>query len=301
MILMSIFVIILTLKEIIYLMMHGELPERKSLIKRLKELNQHAFQKTADRKKYSQFFFPDENETKAVKYIKLTFLPLLFTFLSYLLIQNLFYALFFGVFGFFYPQILYRRKLQKLKEVMILEFRDSILSIANSLKAGSSLQTAFTRCEADMEKIVRGKRESPMLVELQKINKQFNLGQSVDKVLLSFAQSAKLEDIDQFVSACLITKEKGGNLAEVIQNIAVTISDKISIQQEIKVSTSQKRMEASILTFMPIVLISVILLVNPSYMKPMYSSFIGSTMLFIGTCFLILNYFIARKIMKIDI
>ncbi|GAJ98816.1 type II secretion system F family protein [Geomicrobium sp. JCM 19055] len=98
-----------------------------------------------------------------------------------------------------------------------------------------------------------------------------------------------------------MTRTKGGNLADVIDNTAESISDKIMIQQEIKVATAQKKMEASLLTFMPVGIVVILMMLNPDYMQPMYDQTLGTFMLFAAVLMLIANYFIGRKVTNIDV
>jgi tight adherence protein B len=217
------------------------------------------------------------------------------------LFQNLFYTILSGCLALLYPRLAQKKKREKLKEVFILQFRDAILSIANSLKAGASLQTALMRCQYDLEKQIGKKKLKPLLIELEKLNNNIKFGLSVDEALLRFKEQNDYEEVQQFIDATLITKSKGGNLTEVIENISQMISDKITIQQEIKLATAQKRMEARILTIMPIALVFLIMLLNPSYLAPMYQSWFGTTLLFLAALMLIFNYFVARAITSIKI
>ena len=103
------------------------------------------------------------------------------------------------------------------------------------------------------------------------------------------------------MNATLITKRRGGNLTEVLSNISKIISEKIEIKNEILVMTAGKRMEAKILSIMPIGIVTCLTLLSPEYMSPMYESLIGKTLMFIGFLFIALNYLVSRKIVKIDI
>ena len=98
-----------------------------------------------------------------------------------------------------------------------------------------------------------------------------------------------------------MTRTKGGNLADVIHNASESISDKILIQQEIKLATAQKRMEAAILTFMPVALVIILMVLNPGYMQPMYDTTLGTILLFTAVIMLVINFFIGRKVTNIDV
>src|SRR5699024_8977936 len=210
-------------------------------------------------------------------------------------------ALLISLIGLFYPRIKAGRDKKRIEEKMLLQFREAILSLSSSLKAGSSLQTALQRCEIDLDRELRLQKERPMLDALVSLNGDIQLGKPIDDVLLDFKKSHDLEDISHFIDAIIMTRSKGGNLADVIANTSESISDKILIQQEIKLATTQKRMEASVLTFMPVGLVIILMVLNPGYMQPMYETTLGTVLLFIAIIMLVINYFIGRKVTNIDI
>ncbi|MFD2626551.1 type II secretion system F family protein [Salibacterium salarium] len=222
-------------------------------------------------------------------------------FIGMVLFQNMFFALLLAASGLFYPKFNSKQAIKKRNEKLILQFREAILSLASSLKAGSSLQVAFKRCENDLTRELQFQKDKPMLEELEKINSDIQLGKSMNEVLLDFKNANDIEDIHQFVDAMLMTKSRGGNLADVIETTAESISDKILIQEEIKLATTQKRMEANVLTFTPVFVLVIIMLMNPEYMEPMYNNLIGTIAMFMAALMLIANFLIGRKITNINV
>ena len=201
----------------------------------------------------------------------------------------------------FYPKLQRKRMAQRRKVIFLNQFRDAMYSIASSLRAGASLQIALKRCEDDLRKEHITQKEKPMIEEISQINYDIEFGKSVDQALRTFKERMDLEDVSQFVDSILITRSKGGNLTKVTQNTSERIADKISIQQEIQVATAQKRSEAKILTFFPLVIVLVLMMVNPEYMRPMYENIVGSFMLFIAALMLVANYLVGKKVTDIDV
>jgi len=290
-----IIIIIRTVVELVQIIIYGTVPKKQVLTK--------AFQRLEGRKKSSYNISAKNKSIKglASKYIQTILACLVAFMLAYFLFRSLLPSILIASLGLFYPKLKARRDERKLKDVMLLQFREAILSMSSSLRAGSSLQTAFQRSESDLERELQFQRDTPMLDALKKINGDIQLGKSIDEVLLDFKRENDLEDIHQFIDAIVITRSKGGNLADVINNTTESISDKILIQQEIKLATSQKRMEAGILTFMPVGLVAILMVLNPGYMQPMYETTLGTILLFLAVVMLIANYFIGRKITNIDI
>jgi tight adherence protein B len=298
-ILLSIYVIYRSFTELMYLLLHGDLPQKNVLINYINKL-QGKEKRKSSLVQLKQKLFPSQNDVKQNVW-GMVIISLACMLFGFLLFQNLTFAIVSGAIGLFYPRIMFKRSQEKQREAFILQFRDAMISISNSLKAGNSLQTAFIRCHYDLSKQLQKQKLKPILSELEKLNQDFQFGVHVDEALERFKERNPYEEVQQFIDATLITKSKGGKLTEVIENITNMITDKITVQQEIKLATAQKRMEARILTFFPLLLVLFIMLLNPAYLEPMYQSWLGTSMLFLAMVMLIINYFFAKKITDIEI
>lgn len=234
--------------ELTQILIYGTVPQKKILEKSFKRL---------EGKKKSVYSTKSTEERQASKrrinLLQTAVICVILFLLGMMLFRSAFFAILIALLGLFYPKVKASHDQQKQEKVMLLQFRDAILSLASSLKAGTSLQVALRRCETDMTRELQLQKDKPMLEALERINGDIQLGTPVEEALQTFKnEHDTIEDIAQFVDAILMTRTKGGNLADVIDNTAESISDKIMIQQEIKVATAQKKMEASLLTFMPV-------------------------------------------------
>ncbi|EZH65398.1 hypothetical protein DH09_17370 [Bacillaceae bacterium JMAK1] len=282
--------------ELTQILIYGTVPQKKILEKSFKRL---------EGRKKSVYSTQSAEERQASKrrmnILQAAVICLILFLLGMMLFRSVFFALLIALLGLFYPKVKANHDHQKQEKIMLLQFRDAILSLASSLKAGTSLQVALRRCETDMTRELQLQKDKPMLDALERINGDIQLGTPVEDALQTFRNEHDIEDIAQFVDAIIMTRTKGGNLADVIDNTAESISDKIMIQQEIKVATAQKKMEASLLTFMPVGIVVVLMMLNPDYMQPMYDQTLGTFMLFAAVLMLVANYFIGRKVTNIDV
>lgn len=299
-VLISLFVIFRSFIELIQLLVYGDIPKKKLMATYFNQLQGN------QKKKFRISSLLKGNSQLGESYMKMSTWKVVAVCLACMLIgyvffQNIFFSLISGGIGLLYPRVVFNRQREKLKKVFILQFRDAMISISNSLKAGSSLQTAFNRCYTDLQKQFKKEKLTPILTEFEKINTDFQFGVPVEEALQKFKERNPYEEVQQFIDGTLITKSKGGNLTEVIGNITEMITDKITIQQEIELATAQKKMEARILTFFPIVLVLMIMVLNPAYLQPMYESWLGTTLLFLASIMLIINYFLAKAITTIEI
>ncbi|MFZ5353639.1 MAG: type II secretion system F family protein [Bacillota bacterium] len=238
----------------------------------------------------------------AKNYIKYALPAVLLVFIfCYTFIRSTTFAFILSPLGLLYPQYIINMKIQKRKELLNIQFRDMLQSVTNSLRAGNSLQGAIERSLEDVKRLLKMQLDKPIIEELETINYELQIGKNLDEALISFRDRVNMEDVDIFVNAALITKEKGGNLTEIMANVSETISDKIEIKREIVTLTAGKRAEAKLLTFMPLGLVLFLSFVSPSYMRPMYETLLGKFMMAIGLVLLICNYVIGKKIININI
>ncbi len=157
-----------------------------------------------------------------------------------------------------------------------------MMSVANSLRAGNSLQTAIERCQEDLARIYRHEKNCPIIAEWEIMISELKLGKPLDEVLHSFKDRMDMEDVDTFVNSANIIMRKGGNMTEVLGNVATTIGDRIEVKRDIQTLTAGKRSEAKLLTLMPIVLVGIIMMLSPDYLAPMYDKPLGKMLAALG-------------------
>lgn len=211
------------------------------------------------------------------------------------------FALIVSLIGLLYPRFIILAIIKKRRILLGIQLKDAMYSLVSSLRAGASLHTAIERCVVDMERIYRNVKDPPIVMEFRQMSEELQMGFTVEETLIKFMERVNLEDVSDFVNATLIAKKRGGNLTEILSNISKTIADKIEIKQEIDVLTAGKQMEARVLSIMPIFIVSCLTLLSPEYMAPLYDSFIGKSLLFIGFILVGINYFISRKIVDIHV
>ncbi len=121
------------------------------------------------------------------------------------------------------------------------------------------------------------------------------------EALAGMAQRVDSLDVKFFVTAILIQRETGGNLAEIIDKIAHVIRERFRIQGQLKVFTAQARMTGMILALLPLAVALAIYLLNPEYLKPLWIEKAGKVMIATALCMQITGALIIRKIIRIKI
>lgn len=200
-----------------------------------------------------------------------------------------------------YPYYFVSARKRKLKLLLNYQLRDGLNALQASLKAGSSLSNALIRSYEDLEKIFQNEKDKPIVDEFRIIAYELDLMMPVEEVLMNFRDRNNIEDISDFVNVTLMTKNQGGNLNEVIGRVTEIISDRIQIEQEINTLVAGKKMEAGVLTVLPIILVVILSLISPDYMKPLYETLLGRILMVIAVILLIANYFVGKKIIEIEV
>lgn len=201
----------------------------------------------------------------------------------------------------FYPKLLERSMRLKRREVMGIQFGLALQAMAASLRAGASLRTAVERSMEDLERMLAGQPLKPMLIELERVVRDLQMGFSLEEALVRFRDRVALEDVNDFVGAVLLCRVRGGNAAAVMASIAEIIEDKISVRQQIVALTAGKRMEGNMITFAPPVMVGLLSFTAPGYLTPLYERFAGQVMLVVGSACLVAAYLIGRRLMEIEV
>lgn len=198
------------------------------------------------------------------------------------------------------PYLLGRQRRAR-RQLLNLQFRDALYSIAGSLRAGASLPTAVERSVSDLRRILQGQRQQPMVEELERVAAEMQVGGSLEDALVRLRDRVRLEDVTDFVNSALLCQVRGGNLALVMADIAQIIGDKVSVQRQVQVLTAGKRLEAILLTGVPPVLVLVLAATSPDYLAPLFSTLAGQLLALLGVALLVAAYFIGRKIVEIEV
>lgn len=176
-----------------------------------------------------------------------------------------------------------------------LQLKDWLLSLANSLKAGMSLEEAVKNSRHDMEKLYGRSRNKAFIRAVQEAVTYLNCGKPVIEALQVLGSKIESEDIRTFISAVRIVREKGGNMAEVMASVSVIISDKILIAGEIDTMLYARKMEGKIIIIVPLLLILLLSAASPEYMQVLFGTFAGTVICAASSVMMGAGCFLSRK------
>lgn len=199
-----------------------------------------------------------------------------------------------------YPSMREKEIIKNQKKKLNIQFKEALYAVSSSLSAGKSVEMAFKDALKDL-KVLYINPDTFILKELEYIIRRLELNETIENTLLDFKSRAHLEDVSNFVDVFVICKRTGGDLVDIIKTTSDTIADKIHIKQDIDVMLSQKKLEQKILGIMPIVLILLLSWSCPEYMNPVFNTFIGKVVITIAIVLFVVSYFLAVKIINIEV
>lgn len=195
--------------------------------------------------------------------------------------------------GFMAPIIALRIKIDRRTVAFNNQLGDSLVLIANSLRTGYSFMQAIEMVSREMPE--------PISSEFGRVLKEMNLGITTEEAMNNLAKRINSDDLDLVITAVLIQRQVGGNLAEVLDNIATTIRDRVKLKGKVKTLTAQGRISGMIVGLLPICVGVLIYLINPEYIKVLFIHPMGRVMLAAGIISQLLGIIVIRKIVNIEV
>jgi tight adherence protein B len=170
---------------------------------------------------------------------------------------------------------------------------DSLDLISRALSAGHAFSEALHMVSTEMPE--------PIATEFRKTYEEQNLGLSLKLALENLAERIPLLDLRMCITAVLIQRETGGNLAEILEKVAYTIRERFRIMGDLKTLTTSSRMSAWLLCALPIFVAITVTVMNPDYMSVLWKDPRGHYLIAAAMFMQITGMLIVRKILKIKI
>lgn len=168
---------------------------------------------------------------------------------------------------------------------------DALTIICNSLRAGFSFQTAMDNIAAELP--------DPISREFRRVSRECHLGMPLEESLGGLVRRSGSEDLELIVSAVVIQRQVGGNLAQVLDNISGTIRSRIKLRGDIKTMTASGTMSGYVIGAMPIILLVMLMILNPSHVEMFFTTEIGKLLLLLSAVMEAIGFFFVRKIVNV--
>ena len=186
-----------------------------------------------------------------------------------------------------YVRVKHQKQLGKIDKQLI----DAVAIICNSIRAGMSFQAAMQSIAEDME--------PPISKEFARVSRETKFGMPLETSFDKMIQRTGNKDLELICNAVIIQRQIGGNLAEVLDNISSTISERIRLRGEIKTLTASGTLSGYIIGALPIFILLILMFINPDYINMFFSTSAGRIMLLISAIMETIGFSIVRKIVNI--
>ncbi|GGI18509.1 MAG: type II secretion system F family protein [Oxalicibacterium faecigallinarum] len=188
-----------------------------------------------------------------------------------------------------YIKALSTRRLKRFEE----QLPDALLMISGAMRAGASLNVA-------MESMVKEQRP-PLSQEFELLLREQRLGVDFDTALVNMEKRNPLQDFSLVVSGLRISREVGGNLAEILESLATTLRDKATMEGKIRSLTAQGKMQGLIMSCLPLLIMAALNWLEPKAMGMMFTTLFGWITLAVILTMIVIGYLLIRKITNIDV
>ena len=182
-----------------------------------------------------------------------------------------------------------KARLRRFEEL----FPDSLEFVARSMRAGHAFSVSL--------EMIHREFQEPLAGEFRRTFEEHNLGLPLEVALQKLATRIPSLDVHFFVSAVLLQKRTGGNLAEILDKLAYVIRERFKLRGRIRAISAHGRMTGLALTCIPIAVGVLMFYTNPDYVKFFFFDDVGQIMLGCSILLQIIGYTIIKQIVKIEV
>lgn len=189
--------------------------------------------------------------------------------------------------GFLLLALRIRRRRKKFTN----QLGDMLTMVANALRAGFSFMQAFELISREMD--------APMGKEVRLVVNEVNLGNTLETALDNMQKRVASPDFELVVTAVLIQRQVGGDLAQILDTISETIAERVRMRRETQTLTAQGRLSGWVLALIPFALGGFLSVVNPDYLHPLFDTEFGKMCMIGAIVSELIGILVIRRIVDI--
>jgi tight adherence protein B len=172
-------------------------------------------------------------------------------------------------------------------------FPDSLEFVSRSMRAGHAFSVSLEMIHREFQEPIAG--------EFKRAFEEHNLGLPLDVALEKLAKRVPLLDVQFFVSAVILQKRTGGNLAEILDKLAFIIRERFKLRGKIRAISAHGKMTGTALSSIPIVVAVMMFFTNRDYVLFFFNDEVGNYMVAAAVGLQLLGYWIIQQIVKIEV
>jgi tight adherence protein B len=180
-------------------------------------------------------------------------------------------------------------RLKKFEEM----FPEALDLLSRAIRAGHAFQTAMGMVADEMAE--------PVGPEFKKCFEQQNFGLPLREALNEMADRLTILDVRFFVTAVLIQRDTGGNLSEILDNLAHVVRERFKIRRQVRVHTAHGRFTGYVLLALPAALSVALSFINPEHMHTLFHEHAGQMMLVAAAVMQFIGFIWIRQVIKIEV
>src|SRR5580704_17041886 len=213
--------------------------------------------------------------------------------LGWMLTSSVIVAVALGAVGVGGPiYFIYRKRKSRLHRFEEI-FPDALEFVSRSMRAGHAFSVSL--------EMIHREFQEPVSSEFRRTFEEANLGLPIEIALQKLAVRVPSLDVHFFVSAVLLQKRTGGNLAEILDKLAYVIRERFKLRGRIRAISAHGRMTGIALTSIPLGVAVIMFYVNPDYVKFFFTDDVGHLMMGGAVVLQIIGYLIIQHIVKIEV
>ena len=220
-------------------------------------------------------------------------LSVVFVLLSMMLVRLPVAWIIAGVMGCVSPTLWLKYKRSVRMKKFEEQFPEALDLLSRAIRAGHAFQTAMG--------MVADELPAPVGIEFRKSFDQQNFGLPLKDALDEFSVRMPSLDVRFFVTAVLIQRETGGNLSEILDNLAHVVRERFKILRQVRVHTAHGRFTGYVLLALPAALGIALNFINPDHMRLLFEERMGHMMIATAIVMQIVGYIWIRKVIKIEV
>ena len=195
--------------------------------------------------------------------------------------------------GLMLPWLFHANKRRRRLQAVMTALPDASDLMARAMRAGHSLTQSI--------EIMGLQAPPPLAAEFARVFQQQTLGVPLREVLLELGRRVPARDLQFLITAIMVQRETGGDLAEILDRTAQLLRERIRVKGQVQVYTAQGRLTGWILALLPVALLALISLFSPEYSRILFHDPVGRKLLYGGGLFIAMGAFVISRIVRVEL
>ena len=195
--------------------------------------------------------------------------------------------------GFFIPYLFVMRKRRQRLDLLSSQLPDAMDFLARSMRAGNPFSASLRNAGEQLHE--------PIASEFRTTFEEMNFGLDVERAMMNLGERVGNEELQYFITAVLIQRTTGGNLAEVLNRIAAVMRSRETTRREVRILAAEMKYSANVLIGLPFFVAAAMTIMNPTYLGVLFESELGLVIIGVQLFLMAVGYAVVQKMVDIRI